>query len=415
MKPIIEVKNLSKKYRIGLAQPYYSFRDTITGLVKNPFKIFRAKKYDKEGLAEDEIWALKNVSFEVYPGEVIGIIGKNGAGKTTLLKLLSRITPPTHGEIILRGRVASLLGVGTGFHPELTGRENIYLNGAILGMKRGEIQKKFKEIVAFSEVEKFLDTPLKHYSSGMYMRLAFSVAAHLESEILIVDEVLAVGDMQFQRKCLGKMESVAKEGRTVLFVSHNMSAVRKLCTKGMLLRAGKASDLMKIDDLVDTYLAERTKGFEDVSIKLEKLGIEFSNFQINNYALSKKPEILPNKLTTVSLDYFSKSHSYDLCISIAFRKKADYTLLLYTHNHLENIHHKTKKSGRVTVKFNLPHVAPGDYALEIQIWLDTKLVVDAYEVGDFKILPMPAFSANQTFSTFPAHLLLRTDWKFTSK
>ncbi|MBI5452961.1 ABC transporter ATP-binding protein [Candidatus Gottesmanbacteria bacterium] len=415
MKPIIEVKNLSKKYQIGLAQPYYSFREALAGIIKNPFKTLRRKKYGKEGLAEDEIWALKNVSLNVLPGEVIGIIGKNGAGKTTLLKLLSRITPPTTGEIILRGKVASLLEVGTGFHPELTGRENIFLNGAILGMKRGEITKKFDEIVKFAEVERFLDTPVKHFSSGMYMRLAFAVAAHLDCEILMIDEVLAVGDAQFQQKCLGKMEDISKTGRTVLFVSHNMSAVKKLCTKGILLRDGKASDLMRIDDLVENYLAERTRGFENVSIKLEKLGIEFTNFQINNYTLSKKPEILPNKLTTVSFDYFSKLRSYDLCISIAFRKKADYTLLLYTHNHLENVRYKTKRGGHVTVRLNLPQVAPGDYTLELQVWLDSKLVVDAYEVGDFKILPTPFFAANQTFSTFPAQLLLRSDWEFKSK
>lgn len=415
MKPIIEVNNLSKKYQIGFAQPYYSFRETLSGFVKNPLKILKKKKLDNEGLSEDEIWAIKNVSFKVFPGEVIGIIGKNGAGKTTLLKLLSRITPPTRGEIILRGRIASLLEVGTGFHPELTGRENIYLNGAILGMKRKEINEKFDEIVDFAEVSRFLDTPVKHFSSGMYMRLAFAVAAHLDCEVLLIDEVLAVGDASFQQKCLGKMEDISKAGRTVLFVSHNMSAVKKLCSKGILLRDGKASDLLKVDDLVENYLGERTKGFENVSVELKKYGIGFSNFQINNYTLSKKPEILPNQFTTITFDYLSKLHSYDLCISIAFRKKADYTLLLYTHNHLENIRYKTKREGQVTVGLNLPQVAPGDYTLELQIWLDSKLILDAYEIGDFKILPTPFFAANQTFSTFPAQLLLRSSWEFKSK
>lgn len=413
MKPIIEVNNLSKKYQIGLTQPYYSFRDTLTGIVNNPFKILRRKKLDSEGLAQDEIWALKNISLTVLPGEVIGIIGKNGAGKTTLLKLLSRITPPTKGTILLRGRVASLLEVGTGFHPELTGRENIYLNGAILGMKRREINKKFDEIVSFAEVARFLETPVKHFSSGMHMRLAFAVAAHLDCEILMIDEVLAVGDAQFQQKCLGKMEDISKTGRTVLFVSHNMSAVKKLCSKGILLRDGMASDLLKVDDLVESYLAERTKGFENVTIKLKKYGIELTNFKINDLLLSKMPEILSNKPATISFDYLSKSHSHDLCISIAFRKKADYTLLFYTHNHLENIRHKTNKKGQVSVRLNLPQVAPGDYTLELQVWLDAKLAVDAYEVGDLKILPTPFFAANQTFSTFPAHLLLRSIWKFT--
>ncbi len=184
-------------------------------------------------------WALRDVSFEVAPGEVVGVIGRNGAGKSTLLKLLSRITEPSEGRITLRGRVGSLLEVGTGFHPELTGRENIFLNGAILGMKRAEIRKRFDEIVAFAEVEKFLDTPVKHYSSGMYMRLAFSVAAHLEPEILLVDEVLAVGDASFQRKCLNKMESVSKHGRTVFFVSHNMPAITRLCPRAIMLDRGR--------------------------------------------------------------------------------------------------------------------------------------------------------------------------------
>ena len=237
-KPIITVRNLGKSYRIGLkAEKYPTFRDALVGAVKAPLR--RIQKLREHGNGADTFWALKDVSFEVQRGEVVGIIGRNGAGKSTLLKILSRITEPTEGEARLRGRVASLLEVGTGFHPELTGRENIYLNGAILGMKKAEIDRKFDEIVAFSEVEKFLDTPVKRYSSGMYVRLAFAVAAHLEPEILIVDEVLAVGDAQFQKKCLGKMQEVAKgEGRTVLFVSHNMAAIQSLCHRVILLEKG---------------------------------------------------------------------------------------------------------------------------------------------------------------------------------
>lgn len=244
-KPIIEVKSLSKKYTLGERQPYYSFRDTISGVFHTPFK--------KEKLEKDEFWALKDVSFDIYQSDVVGVIGRNGAGKSTLLKILSQITPPTEGEVKLRGRVASLLEVGTGFHPELTGRENIYLNGAILGMKRWEINKKFKEIVDFSEIEKFLDTPVKHYSSGMYMRLAFSVAAHLEPEILIIDEVLAVGDAQFQKKCLGKMSEVSKQGRTVIFVSHNMSAVEHLCEKAIFLENGMVKTIGPVKQIIDIY------------------------------------------------------------------------------------------------------------------------------------------------------------------
>jgi ABC-type polysaccharide/polyol phosphate transport system, ATPase component len=232
----IHVSHLSKQYKLGGPQePYHTLRDAIVNSLKAPLNIFH------EAPLVEGFWALKDVSFDVEQGEVVGIIGRNGAGKSTLLKILSRITSPTEGTVELHGRVGSLLEVGTGFHPELTGRENIYLSGSILGMKRREIDAKLDEIVKFSEIEKFLDTPVKRYSSGMYVRLAFAVAAHLEPEILLVDEVLAVGDAAFQKKCLGKMGEVAKEGRTVIFVSHNMNAIRNLCTKSIVLMNGKKS------------------------------------------------------------------------------------------------------------------------------------------------------------------------------
>ena len=228
----IRAQGLSKLYRIGERQRYKSLRESIMKALAAPFRT-RGRR------AAETIWALDDVSFEVMRGEVVGVIGRNGAGKTTLLKILSRITEPTRGRVEVYGRVGSLLEVGTGFHPELTGRENIYLNGAILGMKRAEIERKFDEIVAFAEVERFLDTPVKHFSTGMYLRLAFAVAAHLEPEILLVDEVLAVGDASFQKKCLGKMGDVAKGGRTVLFVSHNMTAITSLCTRALWLGQGR--------------------------------------------------------------------------------------------------------------------------------------------------------------------------------
>ena len=251
----IRVENLSKKYILGHQQQekYTTLRDSIANGSRNLLKGFRGKK-STESLEEvEEFWALKDVSFEIKQGDRVGIIGRNGAGKSTLLKILSRITEPTSGKISIQGRVASLLEVGTGFHPELTGRENVYLNGAILGMSKAEIQSKFDEIVAFAEVEKFLDTPVKRYSSGMYVRLAFAVAAHLEPEILIVDEVLAVGDLNFQKKCLGKMNDVASEGRTVIFVSHNIAAVRKLCTTGILLEKGGIKRLGSAELVLKTY------------------------------------------------------------------------------------------------------------------------------------------------------------------
>ena len=232
----IRVENLSKKYKIGANQArYQTLRESIMNGISTSLERFKGNQTKEENI----IWALKDINFEVKHGEVLGIIGRNGAGKSTLLKILSRITKPTTGRFELNGRVGSLLEVGTGFHPELTGRENIYLSGAILGMKRKEIDHKFDEIVDFAEIEKFLDTPAKHYSSGMYMRLAFSVAAHLEPEILLVDEVLAVGDAEFQKKCLGKMGDVAGEGRTVLFVSHNMGAIRLLCESCIIIQNGE--------------------------------------------------------------------------------------------------------------------------------------------------------------------------------
>lgn len=262
--PIIKVNDLSKRYRIGAKeQGYKTIREVIVDIISAPVrnlaKLRKLTKF-KSGQSqneEDVIWALKDICFEVNEGEVLGIIGRNGTGKTTLLKILSRITEPTSGAIEINGRVSSLLEVGTGFHPELTGRENIFLNGAILGMRKREIEQKFDEIVDFSEIEKFIDTPVKRYSSGMYVRLAFAVAAHLEPEILLVDEVLAVGDVLFQKKCLGKMGEVAKEGRTVLFVSHNMESIRKLCTRGIILHEGMVVMEGSADEAVSKYLGEK--------------------------------------------------------------------------------------------------------------------------------------------------------------
>ncbi len=258
----IRAEGLSKQYHIGaVLRRERTFREVLTAAAAAPFRriarLLRGQVYGA-ALLDETIWALRDVSFEVQGGRILGIIGRNGAGKSTLLKVLSRITAPTEGRAEIRGRVGSLLEVGTGFHPELTGRENTYLNGAILGMKKLEIDRKFDEIVAFAEVEKFIDTPVKHYSSGMYLRLAFAVAAHLEPEILLVDEVLAVGDVNFQKKCLGKMEEVGGEGRTVLFVSHNTPAVLRLCDTVMLLEEGKVSALGPALQVVHAYLRADT-------------------------------------------------------------------------------------------------------------------------------------------------------------
>jgi lipopolysaccharide transport system ATP-binding protein len=254
MRPIIQARELSKLYHLGTrtTSALPTLREAVVGTFVSPVKRLVSGKAS----GGQPLWALKDVSFEVMPGEIVGIIGRNGAGKSTLLKILSRITRPTSGEADIYGRVGNLLEVGTGFHPDLSGRENIYLNGAILGMRRGEIGRKFDEIVAFAEVERFLDTPVKYYSSGMYLRLAFAVAAHLEPEILLVDEVLAVGDAAFQKKCLGKMREVSGQGRTILFVSHNMSAIERMCGRVLLLQGGRLCEEGTPHSMIERYLAD---------------------------------------------------------------------------------------------------------------------------------------------------------------
>jgi lipopolysaccharide transport system ATP-binding protein len=307
----IRVRNLGKKYTLGGPhEKYFTFRDAIVNSVKAPFK--RLSSPDPH----HEFWALKDVSFDVEQGEVVGIIGRNGAGKSTLLKILSRITSPTEGTVDLYGRVGSLLEVGTGFHPELTGRENIYLSGSILGMKKREIEDKLDEIVKFSEIEKFLDTPAKRYSSGMYVRLAFAVAAHLEPEILLVDEVLAVGDAAFQKKCLGKMGEVAKEGRTVLFVSHNMGAVTSLCSKAILLNSGKVEYIGETRATIEKYSTDSEFG---------------TSFDLENICHENRPQDYA-RLTRISLfdENFNPSYSFFMGRPIIIRIECR------CHNKMEN-------------------------------------------------------------------------------
>lgn len=344
---VIRVENLGKKYLLRHQQEgnsqYKALRDVLTDGAKaigrrlNPLHKGSFDNPDKE-----EFWALKDVSFEIKQGDRVGIIGRNGAGKSTLLKIISRITEPTTGRISIKGRVASLLEVGTGFHPELTGRENIFLNGAVLGMGKAEIKKKFDEIVAFAEVEKFLDTPVKRYSSGMYVRLAFAVAAHLEPEILVVDEVLAVGDAQFQKKCLGKMEDVSQEGRTVLFVSHQMSAIEKLCSSGILLSRGQVKFLGSSKEAINYYLQDLEKQItkNNVSelsrsgtgeVKITGFSIEDSNGDIQLAAASGEDIVLvfdyevntDQSLKNVSLG-FSIHNSLGETISILYSDYEDY-------------------------------------------------------------------------------------------
>jgi lipopolysaccharide transport system ATP-binding protein len=280
MKPIISAKGLSKQYRIGSRRaPYATLRESLVGAVRTPIKLLRKDQVSREA----RIWALKDISFEALPGEVIGIIGRNGAGKSTLLKILARVTEPTEGRADLFGRTGSLLEVGTGFHPELTGRDNVYLNGAILGMRKREIQAKFDEIVAFAELDRFIDTAVKYYSNGMYVRLAFAVAAHLEPEILLVDEVLAVGDSGFQHKCIERMQALSRSGCSLLFVSHNMSAVQSLCHRAVLIEHGSVKEAGNPSRIIQTY-------FKDVQAHNcgeLPLPVSSANLQITRVILSR--------------------------------------------------------------------------------------------------------------------------------
>lgn len=330
MNPIIEVKNLGKKYTIGEKESYVALRDVLTNVAKSPMHWFGNKIKTVAGLEHpNDFWALQDVNFTVEPGEVVGIIGRNGAGKSTLLKILSQITPPTTGEIRLRGRVGSLLEVGTGFHPELTGRENIYLNGSILGMRKKEIEKKFDEIVEFSGIEKFLDTPVKRYSSGMYVRLAFSVAAHLEPDILVVDEVLAVGDAEFQKKCLGKMEDVTKkEGRTVLFVSHNISAVRRLCLRSIMLEGGKLALNGDTEEVIDYYLNGSQEGNAVIKYKVKKSNkpVDITKISILNKNFEPARVISISENFFIDIEYEFYEYRNDLLFSIAFKSDGDIIL-----------------------------------------------------------------------------------------
>jgi ABC-type polysaccharide/polyol phosphate transport system ATPase subunit len=350
MKPILEIKNISKKFLINHQQlPYLSFRDKLTN-------IFRTKD------ATEEFWALNDVSFNVQAGDSLGIIGRNGAGKSTLLKVLSRITPPTKGKIVVRGRVASLLEVGTGFHQELTGRENIFMNGSILGMRHAEIKARFDEIVDFSGTEKFLDTPLKHYSSGMQLRLAFAVAAHLEPEILIVDEVLAVGDAEFQKKCLKKMEDVTGEGRTVLFVSHNLPSLKAICKTGVLLRNGQVMYKGGMNEVIDEYTSYHlASGNITETIHYYQPHIQLQNITING--LETSSVIVEGDVLHIAFDIeFRKRTPFELDVHL---KKDEQHIISYA-NFVKNevqvfnpgIYHM-----EYTVK--LPQMRSGRYKLDL--------------------------------------------------
>ncbi len=377
--PIITAKNISKKYSITSQQGgYVALRDVLTNIVKSPFSFAKQKAKEAVGKAgKEDFWALKNINFEVKKGEAIGMIGANGAGKSTLLKILTGITPPTTGEITMRGKVASLLEVGTGFHPELSGRENIFLNGAILGMTKKEIGVKFNDIIKFSGIEKFIDTPVKRYSSGMYVRLAFSVAAHMEPDILLVDEVLAVGDAEFQKKCLGKMDEVTKKaGRTILFVSHNMNAIQKLCKRCILLKDGKIEMIGETKKIIDKYLNDKIEllniPIKDRKDRGGKGNIKFTDIKITN---DKDSEIIKNRediYVYLSIKNFYKS-DVDVRLSISINTKEGFGLISYDSLLKKQTYKITASKNRLICKLYSPPLNKGDYNINIAIFKDNVL------------------------------------------
>jgi lipopolysaccharide transport system ATP-binding protein len=395
----ITVDGLGKRYRLGGLQPYRTLRDTIVNLVRPGREAEQPRK---------EFWALKDVSFDVKRGEVLGIIGRNGAGKSTLLKLLCRITTPDTGRIELDGRVGALLEVGTGFHPELTGRENIYLNGSILGMSRRDIDRKFDEIVAFSGVETFLDTPVKRYSSGMRVRLGFAVAAHLEPEILVIDEVLAVGDAEFQRKCLGRMNEVAGEGRTVLFVSHQMEAIQSLCTRAIWLQDGEVVDDGEAASVVSKYLAKaRSVGAEqNLDDRLDRSGVGDCRFIALEIKGRNGPPQTGGAIEFVAsiagLEQQMANSSFSLRIAIRDSMERVVTVLAneLTGEHLE----ASPASCRIVCSIDRLPIMPGNYIVDLSLRARGELQDKVFHAAAFEVLPGDFFGAGKSEHIGVAHI-----------
>jgi len=429
MSTIIKIENVSKKYVIGhqRQERYSTLRDVMMHKIRGIGERLRHPlSPNKEETTLEEFWALKDINLEIKQGERIGIIGRNGAGKSTLLKILSRISEPTTGRIKIKGRVASLLEVGTGFHPELTGRENIFLNGAILGMSRADIKKNFNEIVAFSEVEKFLDTPVKRYSSGMYVRLAFAVAAHLEPEILIVDEVLAVGDAQFQKKCLGKMGEVAKEGRTVIFVSHNMAAVNLLCQKTILLDQGSVAQTGMTADVTEAYMDiqnsyDPNKGNNWYKVDLNTLCKQ----QIDGFNITAIDLLNSNDNTSIIRTGDS------LVIHIKYNANRDFVAPAFVVSIKDNLGHelirlstmpisgyhisKVYKNGEISLSIDsLPFVA-GAYFLDIGFVRErVEWLLNLESVVQFNVHPQDVYGSGFMLDRSRGMLALKHQWNHKS-
>jgi lipopolysaccharide transport system ATP-binding protein len=383
--PAITIENLSKRYTVGHQRANGDgMRHAIESAMRSPLAWLRSGR--KGGLQQAEFWALKDVSFQINQGEVVGIIGRNGAGKSTLLKILSRITVPTEGRIRIDGRIASLLEVGTGFHQELTGRENIFLNGAILGMSRAEIIRKFDEIVEFSGIEEFLDTPVKRYSSGMYVRLAFAVAAHLEPEILIVDEVLAVGDAAFQKKCLGKMGSFAQSGRTVLFVSHNMEAIRTLCQRGVWLKDGKLHKDGKADEILEDYY-NSTANEVSFSCTNADYGLIIKKIALKNARGEETGQFRPGDDLMVEISYEAQKRIEHpiLALGVLGMSGSCFTSNMLLDGHRPDF---LEGAGQITCTFRSIPLLPQNYVVKMIVRAENPkdVIINYQEVAGFKVV-----------------------------
>jgi lipopolysaccharide transport system ATP-binding protein len=405
----IEAETVCKRYTLRHVRAQGSLRESITGGVRRAFDRLRGVR---DHASSEPFWALRDVSFQVREGDRLGIIGRNGAGKSTLLKILSRVTEPTAGKVKMRGRVSSLLEIGTGFHPELSGRENVFLNGAILGMSRAEITRRFDEIVAFAEVERFLDTPVKRYSSGMYMRLAFAIAAHLEPDILIVDEVLAVGDASFQRKCLGKMQEAGQGGRTVLFVSHNLGAVKQLCNVALVMDGGRSLGVLPCDEAIALYQSQRR---EEQYQTIGSGPLRFANVRLNGANVDAGCEVLSGDALKISVDYACDQPGARLWLNIAVKALVTESGVFYSDNELEEVKHLAAREGQVELEFPSYPLAPGRYAVDLHCLLDDKLVVPETRALEFSVLPVPSFASQTMHTSYPALLMPNARWSFETR
>jgi len=403
----IRAQGLSKLYRRGL-QVGGGLRHSLEAFLRSPIASLRRKK-------EETFWALKDVSLEVREGEILGLIGRNGAGKTTLLKILTRITRPTAGWAEIHGRVGSLLEVGTGFHPELTGRENTYLNGSILGMSKREIDRKFDEIVAFAEIDKFIDTPVKHYSSGMYVRLAFAVAAHLEPEILLVDEVLAVGDVQFQKKCLGKMKDVGSHGRTILFVSHNVNAVATLCRSAMVLEKGRVAHYShNVQEALRLYMSPPTSAHTvDLSNHPGRTsdGVIFERIEIYDENSGPSHSLLPGAKVTLHLKVRSPARVSTPKVTMAItNERGERVFAIGTHIGGTEIP-SIEGPATIRVRFQIPPLVPGQYSLDIGFYDRTGIPLDEiYGAAAIEVLKDEFLTMIESHGQHTGHIMVRSEW-----